>query len=214
MYNYTFQKRLINKHQFKNKMKKITAIIVLTAGLMVNTAQAQNKMGYISIENMLLLMPETSKIDSLLERYQQDSINAEFAQVFRMYTFKDSLLNKTDTAKMPLSYKNELKKDLANYAYQINNWQSISQQAVQAKQNALLDPIYKKIYEAINTVAKEKGYAYVYTQEALLVAPPADNLLPLVAEKLKVKLPPAAAGTGANAQQQAVKPTIQTKPKQ
>ena len=194
-------------------MKKITAIIVLAAGLLVtNAAQAQNKFGYISVDNMLILMPETSKIDSLLDKYQQDSINTEFASVFQMYNFKDSLLNKTDTSKMPESYKNELKKDLANYAYQINNWQSISQQAIQAKQNALLDPIYKKIYDAISAVAKEKGYTYVYSQEALLVAPPADNLLPLVAEKLKVKLPPAGSNTPAT--QQLAKPNTQTKPKQ
>ena len=173
-------------------MKKITAIILLTAGLLVsNTTKAQNKTGYISLDNMLSLMPETIKIDSLLERYQIDSINTEFASVFQLYTYKDSLLNKTDTSKMPLSVKNELKKDLATYSYQINNWQSISQQAIQAKQNALLDPIYKKIYDAINTVAKEKGYTYVFNQESLLVAPPGDNLIPLVAEKLKIKLPTA-----------------------
>ena len=84
-------------------MKKITAIILLTAGLLVsNTTKAQNKTGYISLDNMLSLMPETIKIDSLLERYQIDSINTEFASVFQLYTYKDSLLNKTDTTKMPL----------------------------------------------------------------------------------------------------------------
>ena len=174
-------------------MKKITAIFLLAAGLIVsNATQAQNKTGYISIDNMLLLMPETAKIDSLIELYQRDSINTEFASVFQMYTIKDSILNKTDTSKIPKAYRDELRKDLNNYAYQINNWQSISQQAIQAKQNALLDPIYKKIYEAINAVAKEKGYSYVFNQESLLVAPPGDNLIPLVADKLKIKLPSAA----------------------
>jgi len=38
-------------------------------------------------------------------------------------------------------------------------------------------------------VAKENGYAYVYTKEALLVAPTSDDLLPLVAKKLNLKLP-------------------------
>ena len=47
--------------------------------------------------------------------------------------------------------------------------------------------------KAIDEVAKEKGYNYVFNRESLLVGPPADNLLPMVAEKLKVKLPPAGA---------------------
>jgi outer membrane protein len=39
-------------------------------------------------------------------------------------------------------------------------------------------------------VAKEKGYAYIFTSEALIVAPPSDDILPLVAQKLGIKLPP------------------------
>jgi outer membrane protein len=71
---------------------------------------------------------------------------------------------------------------------------------MQGKQQELLAPIYRKVMKAINDVAKESGYAYVYSQEALLVAPPADDLLPLVAKKLGVKVPagasaPAAAAT-------------------
>ena len=48
----------------------------------------------------------------------------------------------------------------------------------------------------VNTVAKEAGYTYVLNQEALLVAPPGDDLLPLVAKKLNLKLP---AGTAPSA---------------
>ena len=53
----------------------------------------------------------------------------------------------------------------------------------------LLQPVYDKVFKAINDVAKEKGYTYIFSKEALLVSPPADDLIPLVAEKLKVKVP-------------------------
>jgi len=52
-----------------------------------------------------------------------------------------------------------------------------------------LQPVYEKVMTAINEVAKEKGYSYIYNREALLVAPPGDDILQLVADKLKVKLP-------------------------
>jgi outer membrane protein len=74
-------------------------------------------------------------------------------------------------------------------SYQVQNWQQIAQQAYQSKQQELLAPIYRKVIATINTVAKENGYGYVYTREALLVAPPADDLLPLVAKKLNLKVP-------------------------
>ncbi len=61
---------------------------------------------------------------------------------------------------------------------------------MQAKQGELLQPVYNKIVTTIQAVAKENGYTYVYTKEALIVAPPGDDLLPLVAKKLNIKLPP------------------------
>jgi outer membrane protein len=73
--------------------------------------------------------------------------------------------------------------------YQIQNWQQIENQAVEKKQNDLLTPIYKKVYDAIKLVAKEKKYTHVVNKEIFLVAPEADDILPAVAAKLKVVLP-------------------------
>ena len=64
-------------------------------------------------------------------------------------------------------------------------------QAIEARQNELLAPIYRKVYDAIRVVAKEKGYTHVMTKEALLIAPDADDMIGLVAAKLKVTLPKA-----------------------
>jgi outer membrane protein len=67
---------------------------------------------------------------------------------------------------------------------------------MQGKQSQLLEPVYRKVMNALNQVAKEGGYSYVYTKDALLVAPPADDLLPLVAKKLNIKMPATAAAPG------------------
>ena len=90
--------------------------------------------------------------------------------------------------------KKQHRQDLESIAYQVQNWQAISQNMMQGKQEELLAPVYRKVIETINTVAKENGYTYVYNKEALVVAPPADDLLPLVAKKLNIKLPTAPAG--------------------
>lgn len=169
-----------------NKIKIIflAAIIVISTG----SALAQ-KTAYISVEDVVRLMPDIRKIDTVMQRFQTDSINTEFASLVSDYNYRDSLLSSKDTMKMPATVRNQHRQALQQISYQVQNWQQIAQQAYQSKQNELLEPVYRKAMAAINAVAKENGYAYVYTRDALIVAPPADDLLPAVAKKLNLKLP-------------------------
>ncbi|MER3497518.1 MAG: hypothetical protein C4308_02190 [Chitinophagaceae bacterium] len=173
-------------------MKKILSVFVIAAGLIAISAQAnaQTKIGYMSVDQMVSIMPEAAKIDSLLQKYQSDSLNSTFKTIIDEYNYKDSMLNKTDTSKTPKSILNQYRTDLNILAYQVQNWQTITQQAIQNKEEELLAPLYTKVITALRTVAKEKGYTYVLSKDAFLVAPDGDDLLPAVAAKLGVKLPP------------------------
>lgn len=171
-------------------MKKIisafsVALVLLVAG----NASAQSKIGYISVDQAVSIMPEIGRIDTALQKFQTDSLNSTLASLVQEYRYKDSILTKTDTSKMPASVKAQYHQDIENLAYQVQNWNQISQQVLQNKQAQLLQPLYKKINDAIHAVAKENGYGYVITMDALIVAPPSDDILPLVAKKLGVKLP-------------------------
>jgi outer membrane protein len=173
-----------------NKIKLLAIVAVLFAS--IGTVSAQ-KTGYISLDQVVYLMPETGKIDTLLQRYQADSLNPQFAYMVSEYNRKDSMISTKDSVKYQASVRNQVRQELEGLAYQIQNWQGIVQNAMQSKQNELLEPIYRKAMNALNAAAKENGYSYVYNKEALLVAPPADDLLPLVAKKLNIKLPATAA---------------------
>jgi len=166
------------------KLFVIAAFILLSAG----GAMAQ-KTGYIRLEDVVSLMPEVGKIDTLLQKYQTDSLNTQFTYLVSEYNRKDSLANGKDSAKTPAATRNLMRQELEGYAYQIQNWQQIVERAMQGKQSQLLEPVYRKAMNALNQVAKENGYSYVYTKDALLVAPPGDDLLPLVAKKLNIKMP-------------------------
>jgi len=169
-------------------MKKLLSVIVLGAVLLFsNNAGAQIKIGYIKIDDMVSLMPETAKIDSLLERYQNDSINPQYAQIVSLYQYKDSAYR--DSLKTPPAVRKQIEGELPSLIYQIQNWQTIVNQAMEAKQNEFLAPIYRKVYDAIKLVAKEKGYTHVMSKEALLVAPDGDDMIAAVAAKLKVAIP-------------------------
>lgn len=169
-------------------MKKFFTVLTLAAGLLfAESATAQSKFGYISVDNVVGLMPETGKLDSLLERYQADSINPQYAQIVSLYQYKDSVYR--DSVKTPPAVRKQIEQELPTLIYQIQNWQQIVNQAIEAKQNELLAPIYRKVYDAIKLVAKEKGYTHILTKESLLVAPEADDIILLVAAKLKISVP-------------------------
>jgi outer membrane protein len=170
-------------------MKKLfTVALVIMAVLCAGGAKAQTKIGYISVDNMVGLMPEISKLDSILERYQVDSLNSEYAGLVQRYQWDDSLYR--DSVRTPKAVREEIAKKLPGYIYQIQNWQAIVNQAMEGKQNELLAPVYKKVYDAIRLVAKEKNYTHVFNKEAFVVAPEGDDLILLVAQKLKVTIPP------------------------
>lgn len=171
-------------------MKRIFTVLVVAMGLVAGSASAQIKIGYIRIDDMVSLMPETAKVDTMLQKYQIDSLNPRLKLEVESFQYKDSILSKTDTSKTPKSVLNQMKLERDNHLYFINNFQQLAQQAVQSKQDELLTPIYSKVYDAIKAVSKEKGYTHVLSQDAFLVAPEGDNLLFAVATKLKVKLPP------------------------
>ena len=169
------------------KLKVFAAALSL---FIAGSAGAQIKIGYISVENMVLLMPEAAKIDSLIQKFQADSLQPRYNYNLSEYLRKDSMVNGKDSSKTPASVRATIRGELQELAYELQNWQAIVQQATDNKQQEYLAPIYKKVLDAIKQVAKEKGYTHVLSKEAFLVAPDGDDMLLMVAEKLKVKLPP------------------------
>jgi len=170
-------------------MKKIfTAAVLITAILFAGATEAQVKIGYISVDNMVSLMPEAQSLDSLLGHYQSDTLNPKYAELVTLYKYKDSISRDT-VHRAPETVRKQINAELPALIYQIQNWDQIAQRATQNKQNALLAPAYRKVYDAIKAVAKEKGYTHVANREAFLVAPDGDDMTLAVAAKLKVKVP-------------------------
>lgn len=169
-------------------MKRIlTVMTVATAIFLSANAGAQTKFGYISVDAVMGLMPETAKLDSLLERFQADSINPQYAQIVSLYQYKDSVYR--DSLKTPPAVRRQIEEELPTLKYQIQNWQQIVNQVLESKSNELQAPVYRKVYDAIKLVAKEKGYTHVFNKEAFLVAPDGEDMLMAIVAKLKLTIP-------------------------
>ncbi|MER3464695.1 MAG: hypothetical protein C4329_10115 [Chitinophagaceae bacterium] len=180
-------------------MNKIKLFLVAATVLIGASSASAQKIGYISVDNVVYLMPEIGKIDTALQRYQADSLNPQFNYLVSEYNRKDSSVNTKDSVRLAAAVRAQVRQEMEGLAYQIQNWQSYVQQAMQAKQNRLLEPVYRKVFNAIQSVAKDNGYTHVLNKEALLVAPPGDDMLLLVAKRLGINLPaggPQAGPTG------------------
>lgn len=172
-------------------MKKLFTVVAI--GLSVgftNTSTAQTKIGYISIEELIGIMPEARSADSAIQDYQY-SLQLQGNDYIQELNEKDSAFVK-DSAKLSAATKELKKNDLMALYQKVSGWDKTMQQMIGEKQQALLAPIQTKAIEAIRAVAKDNGYAYILDANTLLVSPPADNLLPLVKKKLNIKdAPPA-----------------------
>jgi outer membrane protein len=169
-------------------MKKIVAIVLVATALTLtgNKLQAQTKFGYISLSEMITGMPEYKKADSSMVDYQS-ALNQNFEDMKREFNEKDSLLSSKDTVKYTRAQIEIKRKQLGELYIKLQGYQQQAGQLYQQKQQDLMAPIQKKAADIVQTVAKENGYTYVFLKDALLVSPPADDLLPLVKKKLGLK---------------------------
>ena len=156
----------------------------------VFTASAQTKIGYVSTDELIGVMPEAEKADAELKDYQA-SLSQQGQDMMKDLGIKDSLFVK-DSAKLSASMKEIKRNELITLYQKVQGWQTQAQEMYQAKAQEKIAPIRTKAMDAIRTVAKENGYSYVLDINAVIVAPPGDDILPLVKKKLGIKDAPAA----------------------
>lgn len=168
-------------------MKKLATIVLVVAGMVAATAvNAQNKMGYISVQELVQAMPEYRKADTTLAEYQ-NALNQQYAERVQDFNLRDSLLSSKDTTKYTRAQLEVKRNDLAKTYVELQQWNQRAQQMYQAKEEETMKPILDKARKAIQDVAKENGYTYVLPKEQLLVSPPGDDILALVKKKLNLK---------------------------
>ncbi|HEX4850896.1 MAG TPA: OmpH family outer membrane protein, partial [Puia sp.] len=135
---------------------------------------------------LIASMPEAKKADSNLQDYSA-ALNQNFEDQKKEFNEQDSLLSTKDTAKYTAAQLIVKRQNLAQLYLKLQNYQQQASQLYQQHQQELIAPIQKKALDATQTVAKENGYTYVFLKDALLVSPPAEDLLPLVKKKLGIR---------------------------
>ena len=169
-------------------MKKIVVILFVATACMFagSPLQAQSKMGYISLNELITDMPEYKKADTSLVDFQ-NALNQNFDDMKKEFDEKNNQLSSKDTAQFTKAQLEIKRKQLGELYLRLQGYQQNASQQYQQKQQELMTPIQKKAQETVQQVAKENGFTYVFLKDALLVSPPAEDLLPLVKKKLGLK---------------------------
>jgi outer membrane protein len=173
-------------------MRKFLSVIVLAAGtLFAGNVNAQTKIGYVRIDDIVGLMPELGQ-----DKVNMDTVGAQFVRdsILPRITYAQGELTKKmqdyqDTVKNSKAVRDIILKEIQGLQDELNGADSYVQQVLQGKQQEFLRPYYAKAKKAIEAVAKKKGYTHIMSTDSFLVAPEADDISYPVLAELGIKLP-------------------------
>jgi outer membrane protein len=169
-------------------MIKYLVAIAAFIGITTST-QAQNtlKLGHINTTQLLGMMPETKVADSLLQKFG-NSLESQLKTMTGEYQNKIADF-KAKEGSMAEPVRDAKVKEIGDLEQRIQDFQESAQNSMQKKKEELYSPVIKKAEEAINNVAKEKSYTYIFDTSvgAVLYAADSDDVMPMVKQKLGLK---------------------------
>ncbi len=180
-------------------MKTILKPLIFLAAVAVSISNLYSqtkplKLGYTNVEEILYQMPESKQIESDLKTYrtqletQLQQKMGEFEEKAKAYEAGKAMMTE------PVRIMKE--KELQSLQEQIQEFQRNAESDLQRKQNELLEPVVSKIKKAIDDVANENGYTWVFNtesgfgQQTLIKMPKEDEITSLVLKKLGITAAP------------------------
>lgn len=162
--------------------KALIILLVALAGITSNT-QAQ-KLGHINSQELLMLMPERATIETEIQNHAKQlesqllAMQRELETKYQDFQAKESMMTE--------AIRNDKIKELTGLEQRLNEFQASAQEDLQKKEQELTDPLIAKAKTAIDEVAKENSYTYIFDSATFLYVDEttAEDITPLVKKKL------------------------------
>ncbi|MBF25833.1 MAG: hypothetical protein CMP49_04885 [Flavobacteriales bacterium] len=139
---------------------KLKFISIITILLISMTTFGQQLFGHVNSQEILNAMPEAATAQLAL---QEELEGLQEQGQIMMQEFesqqKDFQINQEN---MNEAVRNDKLKSLENLQERIMLFEQSAEQSIQMKQAELFEPILTKIQNAIDEVAKENEYAYIF----------------------------------------------------
>lgn len=169
-------------------LKNITslglAFLLLTGWSFSTNAQSGEKFGHINSLELLSYMPEIKQADQDLKQYQK-KLQKQSQNMMQEYQKKMKEYQKKQDMMMD-AVKKDKENEIRNLEQRIRKFRQNAQQKLASKKQELYKPILKDADNAIQKVAKENGYTYIFDSSAgaLLYSQDSDNILELVKNEM------------------------------
>jgi outer membrane protein len=171
-------------------MKRAFSFGVLIAVLNVVPVDAQMKIGYFSSEAIMKLLPDAQdaqkQLDQLVADWQQqlNKMQEDWKKKFDEYDKRKLIMTEQRRAET----ERELR-DLDQKIADFRNQKFGQNGELFNKQNELMKPVQDRVFKAVQDVAKEEGYDYIFDKSGdilLMYANEKYDLTQKIFEKLKV----------------------------
>ncbi len=174
-------------------IKKI-ALMLCVAVLLPLGAMAQTlKVGHVNSQEIISLMPEIEVMEKSMKE-AGDQWESELLKMREEYFAKIKQFQDTQ-ATLSESIKQARQAELADMEQRISTLNQTAQNDLAKKNQDLAAPILEKVRKAINDVASENGYTYIFdiaAQSIIYTSPSSNDISALVKKKLNLKDKPAA----------------------
>jgi len=161
---------------------RVAAIFIFCFAVAANV-QAQ-KFGYINSAALLAEMPKVKQADSNIEAYQKQLEKRYQQDVQALQQMYMDIQAKVNEGSLSPKQQEEEAAKLRTKEEEIRKFEADSQQQLLKKREELVQPILDEVNTAIQAVAKENGYQFIFDEQVLLYKDPAMDITKLVKTKL------------------------------
>jgi len=163
-------------------MKKITLVIALVVCMSATFAQ---KYGHVNSTELMKALPGIDSVEIKLMDFHKNMQIIYENMMSELQTKKEKLDKEAGT--MTSSIRKLREDELIALQNRIQEFSMNAQDDVEEQQQILLAPFQERVQNAINDVAKENKYSYIFDVNILLYYDGGDDVTPLVKKKLGIK---------------------------
>lgn len=167
---------------------KILIFVLILGTSAIAIGQKNYKFGHINSQELMAIMPERDSAQAVLESFalklenQLDAMQVEYNKKLQEY-----MAERDDLTEIIMQAKEQELNDLQT---RIQGFQTNAQQEMQKRQGELMQPIVEKAQNAIQSVARENGFIYIFDVSVgslVYFSEESVDILPLVKELLKIQ---------------------------
>jgi outer membrane protein len=175
------------EHSFKEmKMKRLLGFWVVAAGVSLafctHAVASSQKVGFLDVSKVISQSRWGKQISDNLKGDQQRLTSAVQQKKDEFTSARDSYMKKRDI--MDAKARARKEQQLEQQAAELQKLLSDSQTKWTQEKRQAMEPLFKKMYEVANKVAKSENYDLIVDRSALIVADPKNDITSKVVSEL------------------------------